>query len=57
MSVSLAGPQDVGSKEAEQNDYRFMRGRRTINPMVMRTGTTSDDIEIAEQRRCSLHLW
>ena len=49
MSVSLAGPWGFGIKEAEQNEYRFMRGRQTIDAMVAPTGRASDDIEIAGQ--------
>lgn len=49
MSISLAGPWGFGIKEAEQNEYRFMRGGQTIDAMVARTGRASDDIEIAGQ--------
>ena len=57
MSVSLAGPCGFDIKEAEQNEYRFMRGRQTIDAMVARTGRAFDDIEIAGQWHRSLLLW
>lgn len=49
MGVSLTGLWDVGCKEEEQSEYRFMRGGQTIEAMVARTVHASDDIEIAGQ--------
>jgi len=49
MGVSLAGLWEVGSKEAEQSEYRLLRGGQTIAAMATCTGAASDDIEIAGQ--------